>query len=168
LCYNLNIETNNYLKGSILMNDNVEIRLIRFDELGKLLELYDHFEHDDPHLEDSDSLNKLWEEIYNDPALFYIVAVKNGELISTCNITIIKNLTRNARPYGLIENVVTHKEHRNKGYGKQVLKKAIEIAKEKNCYKVMLMTGSKKEETLKFYESAGFLRGVKTGFIVKL
>lgn len=150
------------------MNDNTEIRLIQFDELRKLLDLYDHFEHDDPHLKDSASLNKLWEDIYYDPNLFYIVAVKNGELISTCNITIIKNLTRYARPYGLIENVVTHKEHRNKGYGKLVLKEAVKIAKEKNCYKVMLMTGSKKEETLKFYESAGFLKGIKTGFIINL
>lgn len=30
---------------------------------------------------------------------------------------------------------------------------------------VMLATGSRKEETLRFYEKAGFLRGVKTGFI---
>jgi ribosomal protein S18 acetylase RimI-like enzyme len=38
------------------------------------------------------------------------------------------------------------------------LKKAIEVAKENNCYKVMLLTSSKKEETLRFYEKAGFSR----------
>jgi hypothetical protein len=32
----------------------------------------------------------------------------------------------------------------------------------------MLMTTSKKEETFRFYEGAGFKRGKKTGFIMDL
>ena len=148
--------------------NNVEIRLIKHNELRKLLDLYTHFENGDPCLNDSEQLSSLWDMIYHDPSLHYIVAVSNEELISTCTITIIKNLTRNARPYGLIENVVTHRDHRNKGHGNGVLQKAISIANEKNCYKVMLLTGSKSEETLRFYEHAGFLRGIKTGFIIKM
>jgi hypothetical protein len=31
----------------------------------------------------------------------------------------------------------------------------------------MLLTGRKQEETLRFYERAGFQRGVKTGFVAK-
>ena len=32
----------------------------------------------------------------------------------------------------------------------------------------MLLTGSKREETLRFYERAGFQRNIKTGFVMKL
>lgn len=145
-----------------------EIRLIRYDELNKLLHLYKLLHTDDSELVIDDSLKLLWDEIQNNQNLYYIVAEEEGVLVSSCTLAVIKNLTRNARPYGLIENVITHPNYRKKGYGTSVLKRAIEISKDNNCYKVMLLTGSKKEETLRFYETAGFIKGIKTGFIINL
>jgi GNAT superfamily N-acetyltransferase len=107
-------------------------------------------------------------KIITDENLFYLVVEEEGRIVSSCNLTLIKNLTRSARPYSLIENVVTHPDYRNKGYGTAVLKKAMEIAREKNCYKVMLLTSKKDEKTLNFYENAGFDRGEKTGFIFRM
>jgi GNAT superfamily N-acetyltransferase len=63
----------------------------------------------------------------------------------------------------LIENVVTHGDFRKRGYGKQILNSAATAAWNAGCYKVMLMTGSGKPETLKFYLDAGFEQS-KTGF----
>jgi ribosomal protein S18 acetylase RimI-like enzyme len=78
---------------------------------------------------------------------------------------IIPNLTHNQKPYALIENVITDNNHRNKGYATAVLDFAKEIAIKQNCYKIMLLTGSKKESTLKFYEKAGYNRNDKTALI---
>ncbi|MEN6460900.1 MAG: GNAT family N-acetyltransferase [Syntrophomonas sp.] len=144
------------------------VRRIHYDELTKLLDLYQQLHPDDPDVKESESLESVWEEIYNNPNLHYLVIEKDGEIISSCTIAIIKNLTRNLRSYGLIENVITSSDYRKKGYGTKVLHKAIEIAKENNCYKVMLLTGSKKRETLRFYEEAGFSKDIKTGFIINL
>lgn len=150
------------------MDREYKIRLIKKEELRYLLNLYKHLDNGDLELENSKTLYDLWDSIYEDPNLYYIVAEKDGILVSSCTIAIIKNLTRCMRPYGLIENVVTHSKHRNIGLGKQVLNMAVGIAKENNCYKVMLLTGSKKKETLNFYKSAGFRDDIKTGFIIKL
>ncbi|HEY3424353.1 MAG TPA: GNAT family N-acetyltransferase [Negativicutes bacterium] len=147
---------------------NETVRLIRYEELEELLALYKNLNPDDPELIKDNALNLLWNEIYHDPGLYYLVLAIEGKLVASCTLAIIKNLTRNARPYGLIENVVTHPDYRKKGYGTKVLQKAIDIAQENNCYKVMLLTSSKQEETLRFYEQAGFAKGIKTGFVKKL
>lgn len=144
------------------------IRLIRYEELNELLNLYKQLQPEDPDVYTNGALKDVWNLICNDPSLHYIVVEVDGRIVASCNISIIKNLTRNLRPYGLIENVITDSNYRKKGYATKALNKANEIAKDNNCYKVMLLTGSKKEETLKFYEQAGFIRGIKTGFIKNL
>jgi GNAT superfamily N-acetyltransferase len=79
---------------------------------------------------------------------------------------VIPNLTRGGAPYALIENVVTDSAHRNRGYGKAILKDATEAAWRAGCYKVMLLTGSRRPAILKFYQDAGFEQN-KTGFQIR-
>lgn len=146
----------------------IDVRLIKEDELPQLLALYRHLNPDDPELAVDQTLTAHWRAILADPNQFYIGVEEDGRLAASCVLIVIANLTRSARPYGLIENVVTHPDYRRRGLGKAVLQKAVEIARERNCYKVMLMTGRKEEGTLKFYEEAGFAGGVKTAFITKL
>jgi GNAT superfamily N-acetyltransferase len=141
------------------------VRSIRREELPKLLDLYRHLHENDLSLTVDHRLEELWDGICTNPLLHYLVGVLEGELVSSCTLAIILNLTRGARPYGLIENVVTHREHRKKGFATSVLKHALQIAWDNNCYKVMLLTGSKREDTLRFYEGAGFKRNIKTGFV---
>jgi ribosomal protein S18 acetylase RimI-like enzyme len=147
---------------------HARVRAIRAGELEELLALYRFLNPEDPEVAVDEKLRDHWQQILSDPNLYYLVIEEDGKLVSSCAMAIIKNLTRSARPYGLIENVVTHEDYRRRGYGTALLKKAVEIAEERNCYKVMLMTGRKNESTLRFYERAGFDRGEKTAFIIRL
>ncbi|WP_068775691.1 GNAT family N-acetyltransferase [Paenibacillus sp. FJAT-26967] len=147
------------------MSTNAIVRLIKPSELDQLLELYQQLNPDDPVIPASDELTKLWDDMIQDPKMDFVVVEDGGRLAAVCVLVRVNNLTRGGRPYGVIENVVTHEDHRRKGYGGLVLQKALELAREADCYKVMLMTSSKEEATLRFYEQNGFEKGTKTAFI---
>ena len=112
-----------------------------------------------------DTVKEVWEKILADENYHIIVAEKDGMIVSSCSCVIIPNLTRSARPYARVENVVTHAEYRGKGLATACLNRAKELAAAAGCYNIALLTGSKEESTLKFYENAGYKRGEKTGFI---
>ena len=140
------------------------LREIKENELNELLELYDHL-HETGVPEHSEKLEKTWATIINDKNHHIIVAEENGKLISSVVCVIIPNLTRNVRPYAFIENVVTHSDYRKRGHATACLNYARDIAKKENCYKMMLLTGSKDESTLNFYKQAGYNSADKTAFI---
>lgn len=140
------------------------IREARAEDLDKILELYLYLHEEsipghDAHLE------KTWEQIINDPNHHLIVNEVDGKIVSSCVCVIIPNLSRNVRPYAFVENVVTHADYRKKGYAHECLDYAKQIAQNENCYKMMLLTGSKRPETLAFYEHAGYNSTDKTAFI---
>ncbi len=140
------------------------VREIRENELNKLLELY-LFLHETSVPEMTEHLKNTWNIIMKDKNHHIIVKEIDGNIVSSCVCVIIPNLTRNIRPYAFIENVVTNSAYRGKGYATECLNYAKEIAIKGNCYKLMLLTGSKEEATLKFYSNAGYNSSDKTAFI---
>lgn len=107
----------------------------------------------------------IWNEITQDKNHHIIVADIDGKIVSSCVCAIIPNLTHNQQPYAIVENVITDREYRKRGLATQCLNYAKEIAKSKHCYKIMLLTGSKENSILSFYEGAGYNRKDKTAFI---
>lgn len=140
------------------------IREIREDELDALLRLYLYL-HDTAVPEMSETLKNTWDAILRDPNHHVIVCEIDGCLVASCVCVVIPNLARGVRPYALVENVVTHADHRGRGYATACLNYAREIAEKANCYKIMLLTGSKQESTLQFYRNAGYNAEDKTGFV---
>ncbi len=140
------------------------VREAKREDLRALLELYLYL-HEDSIPEFDAHLESMWDQIMEDGNHHLIVNEIDGKIISSCVCVIIPNLTRNVRPYAFVENVVTHEDYRGKGYAGECLDYAKKIAEKENCYKMMLLTGSKKPETLHFYEKAGYNSSDKTAFI---
>lgn len=140
------------------------IREANTNDLKNILQLYLHL-HEESIPDDKEHLRKTWENIINDTNHHLIVCEVDDKIAASCVCVIIPNLTRNVRPYAFVENVVTHVDYRKKGYATACLDFAKQIAIENNCYKMMLLTGSKEESTLNFYRNAGYNSSDKTAFI---
>ena len=121
--------------------------------------------HNNPMPDETPEISALWKRILEDPAHHIIVAEEDGRIVSSCVCFIIPNLTHGLQPYAFVENVITDVQYRKRGLASACLNYAREIAERAHCYKMMLLTGSKKESTLNFYRQAGYNSEDKTAFI---
>jgi GNAT superfamily N-acetyltransferase len=143
----------------------MQVRTATETDLPQLLDLYRQLNPDDPAMTPAEARENL-QRITQIPGSNVYVGCLDHDLVSTCTLIVIPNLTPGGAPYGLIENVVTSALHRKRGYGKAVLSAATSAAWQAGCYKLMLLTSSKDPATLKFYRDAGFEQN-KTGFQIR-
>ena len=141
------------------------IRTAAADDLPGMLALYRQLNPDDT-APDPAAAATAWAALLRSGTTTVFVAEPpgGGPPVATCTLVVVPNLTRGARPWAMVENVVTNVSDRRRGLGRAVLAAALDAAWAAGCYKVMLATGSRQEATLRFYEAAGFLRGGKTFF----
>ncbi len=136
-------------------------------DLPALLDLYRHLHATDDPLPSPGRVDEIWQEIIDNDRIRYFGAFVADALVASCTIAIVPNLTRGCRPYGVIENVVTHVACRKQGHARALLHTALAFGWENGCYKIMLMTGRKDKETLDFYRSSGFDPNGKQAFVAK-
>lgn len=89
-----------------------------------------------------------------------------GAILGMATLHVLPNVTWSGRPYGLVENVITHPDHRLQGIGRAVLQAALDHAWQATAYKVMLMTGQKRGAK-DFYEAVGFSSEDKHAMVVR-
>jgi GNAT superfamily N-acetyltransferase len=95
-------------------------------------------------------------EIAGDPNNELWVGELDGQLIATCQLTIIPGLSRSGMRRGLIEAVRVRADQRSKGLGSAFMKRVIERARERGCGLVQLTTDVRRTEAQRFYVKLGF------------
>jgi GNAT superfamily N-acetyltransferase len=144
----------------------IEYGILSEKELVALLELYKQLNPNDNKTDEITAKN-IWENI-KQQNIKYFIAKENGNIIASCYICIIPNLTRGGKSIGFIENVITDIKYRKRGIGKNIVEKAIQYAAEQDCYKVLLQSGNKRTDAHGFYESLGFDGHSKKAFEIRL
>ncbi|MEJ8560727.1 GNAT family N-acetyltransferase [Yoonia sp. GPGPB17] len=107
-----------------------------------------------------------FEVVVAHPGTTILGAFDQKTLVAMLTLHLLPNVTWGARPYALIENVVTTATHRKKGIGKQLMQHAIARAWDADAFKIMLMTGRKRAAT-GFYEAIGFSTEDKTAMVIR-
>lgn len=143
----------------------MNIRLATDMDYHAVLSLMSQLNPDDPVIDESLG-RELFTRILNTDGLSICVAEVEGEVVATCYLNVIPNLTRAGRPYALIENVVTDRNHRRIGIGKSLLEEVIALAFSFDCYKVMLLSG-RDSNVHTFYENCGLEKNSKTAFTIR-
>jgi ribosomal protein S18 acetylase RimI-like enzyme len=141
------------------------VRRLTDDDLDALLILYPHLHPNDAPLPARAEVERVWRAALAQPGSRYYGTFDGPRLVAACAVIVIPNLTRGCRPYAVIENVVTHGDYRRQGKGRAVMTAAMDFAWSQQCYKILLLTGRKDEAVSRFYESLGFDREGKIGFV---
>jgi len=140
----------------------MQIREVTKDEVNGVLDLIDQFNRPISPRPTSELLQGILGDIQLTGGTV-VGAFDKEKVVGTCTVNLCANLSWSGRPYAIIENVIVDSNYRRQGIGNALLTFARNFAENAGCYKVALMTGSKRVETIKFYESAGFVAN-KTGF----
>jgi GNAT superfamily N-acetyltransferase len=148
-----------------MTDGDLSIRPAVIRDLQNLITLYQHLSPTDPVLAPDVAIERF-SAILAQPGMTIFIGVAGEIAAATVTLIIVPNLTRNGASYALIENVVTHADHRKQGYAGKVIQHAIAEAWTAGCYKIMLLTGSRNTATLRFYENCGFVQD-KTGYQIR-
>ncbi|MBW8901880.1 MAG: GNAT family N-acetyltransferase, partial [Massilia sp.] len=94
------------------MKPAVAIRDLGAGDVDALLALYEHL-----NAGDAPPSQEAVLAVFSHPGLRHFGLFDGDRLIASCNLAAIPNLTRGGTSYGVIENVVTHADHRGQGHG---------------------------------------------------
>lgn len=85
------------------------------------------------------------------------VAKDDNKIVGSGLIFYLKN-PAHERPFAFLEGVVVDNDYRGQGIGTALSKFAIELARNKNCYKIIFTSGNNRADIHKFYENLGFIK----------
>jgi GNAT superfamily N-acetyltransferase len=101
--------------------------------------------------------------ITSDPGRHLCVATDGEDVVGAAELIIVANLTHQARPWAIVENVIVSQPARGRGAGSALLEHLVEVAKTSGCYKVQLHSGQQRLDAHRLYARVGF-RPVAEGF----
>lgn len=107
----------------------------------------------------------IWQRTMASDSVAVFVADVLGCLVATCTLITAPNLLRGGQQHGFLENVVTHPNKRGLGYGRAVVRAALDHAWTCDCHHVLMQSGRTDPRVHSFYESLGFLPGLRIGYV---
>ncbi|MFF4474759.1 GNAT family N-acetyltransferase [Streptomyces sp. NPDC001599] len=108
-----------------------------------------------------------FERLRIDPNQHLVVAVRDGRVVGTLQLTIVPGLSRRGATRSIVEGVRIHGAERGSGLGTQLIEWAIDESRRQGCHLVQLTSDKTRTDAHRFYERLGF-EASHTGFKLQL
>ncbi|MFH8435242.1 GNAT family N-acetyltransferase [Streptomyces sp. NPDC018007] len=137
---------------------DLEIRPVTSDDLAPVVAMLA----DDPlgaQRESPDDLTPYrvaFQRLADDPNQHVVVAVREGRVVGTLQLTIVPGLSRRGATRSIIEGVRVHRDERGSGLGTRLVQWAVDESRRQNCQLVQLTSDASREDAHRFYERLGF------------
>lgn len=138
--------------------EELEIREATVDDLVAVLALYADPDMDGGEVLRLEEAKPRFEALRRDRDHRLFVAQVAGETIGTFSLLVMPNLAHGGRPAGVLENLVVASPWRSRGIGKALVGAAIDLCKQKRCYKLTLSSDLRRGRAHAFYDRLGFER----------
>ncbi|MEU2727207.1 GNAT family N-acetyltransferase [Streptomyces griseoviridis] len=96
------------------------------------------------------------ERLSADPNQHLVVAVREGRVVGTLQLTIIPGLSRRGAVRSIIEAVRIHADERGSGLGTRLMEWAVDESRRQGCQLVQLTSDASRTDAHRFYERLGF------------
>lgn len=140
---------------------DVRIRTATMRDLGPVLRLLAVMHDEEIEPQWGCAEEDLFQSILSDVDRRLLVAVDDGRVVGTADVKVVRNLSRDSRPWAIIENLSVDPEFRRRGWGGALVKRCINFADESGCYKVQLISNDRRSEAHSLYEDLGFTEPVR-------
>ncbi|MFF2362083.1 GNAT family N-acetyltransferase [Streptomyces sp. NPDC058122] len=96
------------------------------------------------------------ERLSLDPNQHLVVAVRDGRVVGTLQLTVIPGLSRRGATRSIIEAVRIQADERGSGLGTELIEWAVKESRRQDCQLVQLTTDVSRTDAHRFYERLGF------------
>ncbi|WP_371528230.1 GNAT family N-acetyltransferase [Streptomyces sp. NBC_01283] len=97
-----------------------------------------------------------FERLAVDPNQHQVVAVREGRVVGTLQLTIVPGLSRKGALRSIIEGVRVHADERGSGLGTRFIEWAVDESRRQGCQLVQLTSDATRTDARRFYERLGF------------
>jgi GNAT superfamily N-acetyltransferase len=125
-------------------------------DLPAILTLYAQLGQDDGKVLSLEAAGCIFARMKTYPDYRIYIALLNGRIVGTFALLILDNIAHMGTPSAILEDVVVEEGIRSQGIGRQMMRYANSLCREKGCYKMSLTSNRNREAAHRFYESLGF------------
>ena len=140
------------------MENDLRFRIAERADIPALLSLYAQLDGDDAPVMAVSRAEALWDIMESYPDYQVHVVECDGSVVGTFSLLVVVALSHRGIPGALVEAVVVDEKCRSRGVGEAMMRRALEVAGKRGCYKVALSSSSRRVDAHRFYDKIGFRR----------